>query len=190
MELAGLSATLTDRQTVALTWRTTRETDNAGFRVQRRIDGTGSWSALDFVESTAGGGTSTTTQTYRYTDASVPFAADSVRYRLQQVDADGSTQVSNTVTVALGAPDEVRLAAPFPNPATGRATVRYALPERHTATIRLFDLLGRRVRTVVQGQREGRHEQTLDLSGLPSGTYFLRLRAGEHTRTRKLTVMQ
>jgi hypothetical protein len=42
----------------------------------------------------------------------------------------------------------------------------------------------------VSGEQEGRHEQRLDTSRLPSGVYFLRLRAGGQTRTQKLTIVQ
>ena len=48
----------------------------------------------------------------------------------------------------------------------------------------------RQTRTVVSGEQEGRHEQRLDTSRLPSGVYFLQLRAGGQTRTQKLTIVQ
>jgi hypothetical protein len=57
-------------------------------------------------------------------------------------------------------------------------------------TVRLYDVLGRQVRTVVQGEQSGRHERRVDLSDLSSGVYFLRLKAGGQTRTQKLTVVQ
>jgi hypothetical protein len=46
------------------------------------------------------------------------------------------------------------------------------------------------VRTVLNENREGRHERTLDVGALPSGVYFLRLRAGGETRTQKLTIVR
>ena len=83
---------------------------------------------------------------------------------------------------------ELELLGTYPNPAQSRATVRYALPETQDVTVRLYDMLGRRVRTVVSGEQEGRHQRTLDVGALPSGVYFLRLRAGGQTRTQKFTV--
>jgi hypothetical protein len=86
------------------------------------------------------------------------------------------------VTVERGA-EEVELLGTYPNPARQQATIRYALPEKQEATIRLYDVLGRRVRTVLNGR-------TLDVGALPSGVYFLRLQAGGQTRTQKLTIVQ
>jgi hypothetical protein len=83
---------------------------------------------------------------------------------------------------------DVQLLGTSPNPAQQRATVRYALPEKQKATIRLYDVLGRQVRTVLNGTQEGRQQRTLNVGSLPSGVYFLRLRAGDEIRTQKLTI--
>jgi len=186
VELAGFDATLTGSQTVRLSWQTTSETNNAGFQVQRRQAGAGSWTEVDFVE---GAGTTEEAQTYRFTDA-VPFAADSMRYRLKQVDADGSTQLSDPVTVAMGPPDRLTLRAPFPNPVRGQATIRYAVPERQDVSLVLFDVLGRQVRTLTRSPQKGRHERQLDVSGLSSGAYILRLRGENSVETRRITVVK
>ena len=85
---------------------------------------------------------------------------------------------------------EVELLGTYPNPAQSRATVRYALPDKQEATIRLYDVLGRQVQTVLNKKQEGRHQRTLDVGALPSGVYFLRLRAGGETETQRLTVVQ
>jgi hypothetical protein len=56
--------------------------------------------------------------------------------------------------------------------------------------IALYDVLGRRVRTVADGRAEGRTEQTIDVSDLASGTYFLRMRTEGHTETQRITVVR
>jgi hypothetical protein len=66
--------------------------------------------------------------------------------------------------------------------------VRFAVPETRAVTLRLYDVMGREVRTVVNGKQKGRHQRTLDVAPLPSGVYFLRLRADGQTRTQKLTI--
>ncbi len=194
VDLAGFDAVLTETQTVRLSWQTASETNNAGFQVQRRLadgeqarrDEASGWSDVDFVE---GAGTTAEPQSYRLDDT-IPFEADSVQYRLKQVDADGSAQFSAPVTVAVGAPDQLSLEAPFPNPVRGRATVQYAVPSRQDVTVALFDVLGRRVRTLAQTKREGRHEQPLDVSDLSSGVYILRLQGEGGVDTQRLTVVK
>jgi hypothetical protein len=86
--------------------------------------------------------------------------------------------------------DEVELLGTYPNPARSQATVRFAVPERQNVTVQLYDMMGRRVRTVANGPQEGRTELPIGLSDLSSGIYFLQLTAEGTTRTRKLTVVR
>lgn len=72
----------------------------------------------------------------------------------------------------------------------GQATLRYAVPGRQEVKIHLYDVLGRKVQTVVNGKKEGRHKTQLDVSRLASGVYFLRLRAEDATKTQRLTVVR
>ena len=190
VELAGFDATVDDGA-VQLSWATASETGNAKFQVQRhmgeRVNGRkGAWTTVGSVE---GAGTTSQAQSYRFTDGDLPYEADALTYRLRQVDTDGSAHLSETITVERGV-TEVQLLGTSPNPAQQRATVRYALPEKQKASIRLYDVLGRRVRTVANSAQEGRHQRTLDVGSLPSGVYFLRLRAGGETRTQKLTIVR
>jgi hypothetical protein len=189
VELASFDARAAGTD-VQLSWQTASETGNAGFAVERRAQG-GSWSQVGFQE---GAGTTEQAQTYRFTDTDVPFEAETVRYRLRQKDLGGSTTLSDEVTAQLGSPSKARLHAPFPNPARRQATLRYEVPERLEGTpveIALYNTLGQRVRTVAQGRTEaGRTERSLDVSGLPSGTYFLRMTAGPATETKRISVVR
>jgi hypothetical protein len=190
VEMAGFNATV-DGDRVRLSWSTASETNNAGFRIQRRVGergngGGGKWKQVGRVD---GSGTTTEAQSYRYVDANLPYEADALTYRLRQVDTDGTAHLSETITVERGV-KELQLLGTYPNPARQRATVRYALPEKQKAAIRLYDVLGRQVRTVLNEEQEGRHQRSLDVGGLPSGVYFLRLRAGGETRTQKLTIVR
>jgi hypothetical protein len=200
VEMAGLEASVVggpedpEDKAVRLTWQTASEQNNAGFYVQRRPGNDGDWQRLGFVESKAAGGTTSEPQSYRFQDTSLPYAADTLTYRLRQVDTDGTAHRTDAVSLALGAPGQLDLEAPVPNPASERATLRFAVPEGLQAEevrIGVYDLLGRQVATVADGRREaGRHEQQMDLSGMPSGTYFLRLRVGDEVQSQKLTVLR
>ena len=188
VELSGFNATLDGEDAVRLTWTTASETGNAGFEVQRRAGDAngGSWTTVGSVE---GKGTTTEPTSYRYVDEGLPYEADQLTYRLKQVDTDGSSSYSKEVTVSREV-KEAELLGTYPNPARTQATLRYAVPERQDVKIYLYDVLGRRVQTVVDGEREGRHKQQLDTSRLASGVYFLRLRAEGATKTQKLTVVR
>jgi hypothetical protein len=190
VELARFERQRIGEGAVQLTWQTASETNNSGFEVQRQTSASpsGSWNTVQFVE---GAGTTSEPQSYRFTDRAVPFEAETVRYRLRQVDLDGSAQLSKTVEVRLGAPEQLALHAPFPNPSRNETTVRYELPASTEVQIAVYDVLGRRVATPVEGRKNaGRSEFQLRTQQLPSGTYILRLQAAEQTRTQRLTVVK
>jgi len=56
--------------------------------------------------------------------------------------------------------------------------------------MRLYDVLGRQVRSVEAQAVGGRHKQQLDVSGLAAGTYVLCLSVGRQSTTRKVTVVR
>lgn len=176
-----------DGENFVLAWATASETNNAGFDVQRSVNG-GSFETIGFRE---GAGTTEQGRTYRFTDANVPFKASTVKYRLRQKDLDGSTEIGPTRTVELNDPSKAALLSPFPNPATGRATIQYKLPEDGTVTLSLYNVLGQRVATLVDGnQSAGPKQHTLDTSSFGSGVYFLRLNTKEKIVTERLTVVR
>jgi hypothetical protein len=87
-------------------------------------------------------------------------------------------------------PDAVRLTS-APNPARRRATLRFTLPEAGPVHLSVYDVLGRRVATLVDGRREaGRHRVPLSVDDLSSGIYVGRLTVGNRVITRKLTVVR
>jgi hypothetical protein len=190
----GTSAKSGGDEAVRLEWRTASETGNAGFEVERQAAGSDpgesfGWEKVGYVESKASGGTTAKPKSYQFTDSDLPFEADSLSYRLRQVDTDGTESASRAVTIGRPA-TELRLLKTYPNPARTRATVRYVVPDRQNVSIRVYDILGRRVRTVRSGEVEGRKKATIGLSGLSSGAYFLRLQANGQTRAQRLTVVR
>ena len=98
----------------------------------------------------------------------------------------------NRLQVALQAvPTEFALEKSYPNPATQGATIPYAVPEASDVTIAVYDVLGRRVAHLVdEPKRAGRHQVRIRAGQLPSGTYFVRMRAGDFRETRRLTVVR
>jgi len=188
VEMAGFDA-VQNGSSVELTWQTASETNNAGFTVQRETES--GWTSLDFVESKVSGGTTTETTSYRYT-VDQELDPGTHRFRLQQKDLDGSTSLSDVVTVDLGLDAAVTLRGPAPNPTTGTATLGFGVKETAEVTISVYNVLGQRVKTLYQGtpQADQVRDVTVDASSLSSGVYFVRLQADGQTRTERLTVVR
>lgn len=183
VELTTFNATA-DGQTVQLTWKTTSETQNAGFEIERTNGDADAWTQVGFVE---GPGTTSEPQTYAFTDADFPYEAETLRYRLKQVDLDGESEYSPGVEVALGVPDALTLHGNFPNPFTGQTTIRYELPQTDHVRIVVYDLLGRKVATLVDDEQDaGRHQIQFGARDLASGMYIVRLSANGTTQTQKI----
>jgi hypothetical protein len=88
-------------------------------------------------------------------------------------------------------PEEFALKNSYPNPVAGQATINYALPEQSQVTLEVYDVLGRRVATLVNREKEaGEYSVRLDAADLSSGNYFYRMRAGDFTQTRRLVVVR
>lgn len=174
---------------VLLTWRTASETGNAGFHVDRRT-GVGPWTRLGRVASSDPGGTSSTPRSYRFQDASLPYAAETLTYRIRQTDLDGTVSYSKSITLRRAGVTALDLQAPFPNPAQSQATVRFAVPDgTEGARLILYDLLGRAVRSV-DVSRANRQEITLPTGRLAPGVYVLRLTGGGQALTQRVTVVR
>jgi hypothetical protein len=95
VELVSFEATDEGENTVELSWQTASESGNEDFEVQRQLD-EDDWTSLGFVE---GAGTTTEAQIYRYTAEDVP--AGFQQFRLKQVDLDGDSTYSGTVSLEV-----------------------------------------------------------------------------------------
>ena len=93
-------------------------------------------------------------------------------------------------------PKEFHLAQNYPNPFNPSTTIQFALPGQAEVTIRLYDLLGREVATLVNEEYQpGEYKLLFEAGELASGVYFYRIRARDSSgkgfvRTRKLTFLK
>ncbi len=79
----------------------------------------------------------------------------------------------------------------YPNPFNPTTTIQYALPHRSHVTLTVYNTLGQRVATLVNGDIEtGYHTVQFDGSGLASGVYFYRLQAGSFVDTKKFLLVR
>jgi len=88
-------------------------------------------------------------------------------------------------------PEEYALLGAYPNPFNPVSTIRYALPEAGKVLLQVYDISGRLVSTLVDGQRAaGNHEATFDAGNLASGVYIYRLSVSHYTTTGKMVLMK
>jgi len=110
---------------------------------------------------------------------SVGLSGDDVTVRI-----DGAAGVDGKVST-------FRLDPAFPQPAPRRAELEYVLPEAGPVRASVYDVLGRRVRILVdRSQPAGEHRLTVDTSTLSPGLYFVQLTAGPHRETQRITVVR
>ena len=70
-------------------------------------------------------------------------------------------------------------------------TLSYQLPTEAQVTLKVSDILGRKVATRVDGPQDARYKSvSYDASNLASGVYFYRLRAGNFVETKRLVVLK
>jgi len=84
-------------------------------------------------------------------------------------------------------PAESKLIGTYPNPFRSEATIAYALADESDVQLTVYDMLGRKVRTLVdETQEAGRKNATLQARSLASGVYLFRLQIGDQIETGRL----
>jgi hypothetical protein len=186
VELAGFRAQR-NGSTVRLTWETTSEQNNAGFDIQVQQPNAPGWTTLSFVE---GAGTTTEPQSYRFETDELEYGTH--KFRLRQVDQDGSASLSSVQEVDITLDRAFDLSGVYPNPVQSSARIDLAVRDRQQVAVEIYDLLGRRVQNVFDNTLEANRTRTLQLSAnsLSSGAYFLRITGETFTETRRITVVR
>ncbi len=79
----------------------------------------------------------------------------------------------------------------YPNPFNPTTTISFALPSRSFVSLKVFDILGREVSTIVSGELQaGSYTRQWNASTFASGVYFYRLQAGSFVQTRELVLLR
>ncbi len=89
-------------------------------------------------------------------------------------------------------PEAFALHAAYPNPFATTTTLRFDLPKAAEVRVTVYDVLGREVTRLVDAPMEpGAHRATLQATDLPSGTYLVRMTAGDgFAQTQRLTLLR
>jgi hypothetical protein len=185
VELARFGAT-TDGTAAVLTWKTTSETNNAGFAVEHRRGHEDAWTELAYKE---GAGTTTDPQRYRHRTAALEPGTHA--FRLEQVDLDGSSTYSKEVTVEVALSGAYTVSAVTPNPVKTRGTVSITVREEQPVRAALYNALGQQVALLHDGPLPAQDPRTFTVGeALSSGVYFLRVEGESFTTTKKFVRVQ
>lgn len=187
VELSSFSAIVLQKG-VRLEWRTETEVKNYGFDVQRNesITQSSGWSKIGFVE---GNGNSNSPKEYYFLDEHISSAK--YYYRLKQIDTDGKFSYSNAIEVQLDIPTKFELAQNFPNPFNPSTTIQYSLPKSGLVNLSIFNLLGEKVKELVNEQKEpGTYTVNFNASNLNSGLYFYKIETDGFIQTRKMMLLK
>jgi hypothetical protein len=199
-ELAGFAADVTVDQDIQLQWSVLSQTNNLGWEVYRSIDNDVFERVSDLI---AGDGTSDTFGSFDFLDQDLPMT-NVVYYYLRQIDLNGTATRSSTIEVALAPtavleqalPLNTTLAQNFPNPFNPETTIQFDLAAETTVSLRVYDMTGQVVRTLVSANRSagtytelwnGTNEQGVKVG---SGVYFYELKAGAFSSKKKMTLLQ
>jgi hypothetical protein len=171
---------------VKLNWVTATETNNAGFEIQRSNDNE-NWNQLGYV---AGNGTKTSPTSYTFEDKKLNTGK--YNYRLKQIDYNGNFEYHNLASVVeVGVPGKFNVSQNYPNPFNPTTKIDFDLPFDSRVSIKLYDMSGREVMTLVNEQKTaGYYTVQLNGNNLSSGMYFYRFTANNFTITKKLALIK
>ncbi len=195
VELIYINAYVKNRN-VHLNWQTSTEVNNYGFEIERAIiqqvgqTSVCQWNKIGIVN---GYGNSNSPKEYSFIDNNPP--SGKIKYRLKQIDFDGSFKYSQEVEVNIDAPKEYSLEQNYPNPFNPVTTIKFSIPEyageEIMTTLKVYDVLGREVATLVnEPKTAGYYEVKFNASQLSSGVYFYKLESGRFVQIKKFVLMK
>mgnify|MGYP000887658883 CR=1 FL=1 len=114
-----------------------------------------------------------------------------VEFGVSTKDKTGAVPVSEELMLTEVLPDQFKLNQNYPNPFNAETTIEYALPQESLVRLAVYDLMGRQVATLANGQQQpGMHRVVWDATGMPSGQYICELIAGEFKSVKRLILLK
>ncbi len=121
--------------------------------------------------------------------ATDPMAADNGTIGATSIQWNGPTPTA--VRTITNIPGVFQLGQNYPNPFNPSTTIRFTLPDRQQVTLAVYNLLGERVATLVNGMVDaGESSVQFDGAGLASGVYLYKLQAGTSVQTRRMMLVK
>jgi hypothetical protein len=110
---------------------------------------------------------------------------------LTGIGKDNTVDVENEINTPL----TYSLEQNYPNPFNPSTTIQYAISDRQFVTLKVYDLIGKEIATLVNefkpaGSYDVEFNSVSSIKNLASGIYFYRLQAGDYVKTKKMTLLK
>jgi hypothetical protein len=110
-------------------------------------------------------------------------------FKVERIEC-GPTSVPDEIE-AVDLPREFALLGSYPNPFNARVTIKYALPRASLVTLEIFDLLGRKIETLIDERQSAGYKSVIwNASNHSTGMYFYRIRMDDFSDTGKMTLLK
>ena len=177
---------------MVIDWEGMNEPDLDAYKVYRKY-GDGQWQYL-----------ASTTDT-RYADTSVSYSVlcgDNIitRYYVQALDDAAQSAYTDTIEIHCVRqgkllPGElaelINLQNNYPNPFNANTTIEYEVPFSMRISLEIYDILGRKVETLIDGYQDpGSYSVNWDASRVSTGMYFYKFQADEYSETRRMSIIK
>jgi len=201
VELTSFELISTREEDITLQWITESEINNLGFILDRRTPNTDWTQIASYItdqELQRQGSVSHQT-IYTYTDNTV-INNETYDYRLADVDHDGNVEYHSTqlmgISISSTLPEQYVLYQNYPNPFNPVTKIRYDLPDDAYVTLTIHDMMGRRVRALVDGPQTAGNRSIqwngTDEQGrfIPAGLYLFSISLGQFNETSKMILLK
>ncbi len=123
-------------------------------------------------------------------------AGQTYYYQIEVIQPTGQVQFSQIVESTVSSIETFELHQNYPNPFNSSTMIKYTLLERAFIEVKIYDMLGRHIRTLAQTERNAGRQSVKwdgrDTAGMivASGIYFVRLQTGSSTQVKKMMLLQ
>jgi Secretion system C-terminal sorting domain len=166
---------------VNLTWNTHQERNAKKFVVNRAKGYSEEFNEVGTLDAA---GNSSVAKTYSFFDPNPSPGVNA--YNLHQIGEDGNVEQSQTIYVTYTAPTAVSVEKYFPNPVTDKLNVLLNSDQEMPATLTLVNIEGKVASTKTVTLLIGANEESLVMTDLLPGIYFLRISTFEGTIEKKI----
>lgn len=189
VELISFNAEKGGENKTILKWSTATETNNRGFTIERLKNNKPDeqdWKDVGFVN---GVGTTTETKMYSFVDENLN--PGKYKYRLKQIDFDGSFEYSKIVEIEIQLPVQFKLNQNYPNPFNPKTKIEFQLPQSTNVKLTVFNILGEKVTEIFNEELEaGFYSFYFDGKYHSSGTYIYSLQSDYYNAIRKMILLK